>query len=238
MESDYARHSSIFQIISLSTDARDTSTAKVGYVIASSGQSLTDTTLLRPSLSICGRRFYHPPRRPFPSLSLSLHHAALSNPREKENQAFVRTFLGHLSTTSSLSTVPSRSPFVRRPCRSIGNLPCSVYPFEGKRRSQWSVLHERETPTRDDGVIEERARFTPRESDISAWFRWIIGIYVGCGVVFIGWGEIRGLLDDWIHSGQRYFWSLLFVRYKYRLLEGYAILEGLRWLCYVAIFVD
>lgn len=78
MESDYARHSSIFQIISLSAGARDTSTAKVGYVIASSGQSLTDTTLLRPSLSICGRRFYHPPRRPFPSLSLSLSTMLLS----------------------------------------------------------------------------------------------------------------------------------------------------------------
>lgn len=206
MESDYARHSSIFQIISLSGGARDTSTAKVGYVIASSGQSLTDTTLLRPSLSICGRRFYHPPRRPFPSLSLSLHHAALSNPREKENQAFVRTFLGHLSTTSSLSTVPSRSPFVRRPCRSIGNLPCSVYPFEGKRRSQWSVLHERETPTRDDGVIEERARSSSwkRYQCLISMDYWYL-CWVWSGVYRVRWNS---RFARWLNS----FWSKIFLK--------------------------
>lgn len=132
--------------------SRDASTAKVGYVIASSGQSLTDTTLLRPSLSICGRRFYHPPRRPSPSL-------VLSNPREKENQAFVRTFLGHHQ--------PPYQPFtLRSPSLSVtSRLPLRGKTEEPMKRPPWAW----------DTYATRRSRSAhvpPRESDISVWFRW------------------------------------------------------------------
>lgn len=114
--------------------SRDASTAKVGYVIASSGQSLTDTTLLRPSLSICGRRFYHPPRRPSPSLPRILA-------RRK-----IRLSCERFSATTNLPI--NRSPF------PVGNLPFTPSRENGgaNEASSTSVRHLR------DETIEERAR--------------------------------------------------------------------------------
>ena len=134
------------------------STAKVSYVIVSSGQSLTDTTHLRPSLSICGRRFYASSATlrnlddPFSlSLSLSLSpfcltllRSTLESSREKENQAaveaFVRTFLGHLCSPLpsplSLSSLSAVHPFVL--CLSALESPCCS--FEREPSSQCNVF--------------------------------------------------------------------------------------------------
>lgn len=114
------------------------------------------------------------------ALSLSLHHPALSSPREKENQAFVRTFLGHLSTPPApyQPFLPWRSPFV-----PVGNprLPLRGGKTEEPMKRAWDTYAR--------WCDRERARF-------SSW-KWYWCLMVGG--IYIGWEFFsRFVYDDWL----------------------------------------
>lgn len=100
----------------------------------------------------------------------------LSNPREKENQAFVRTFLGHHQ--------PPYQPFtLRSPSLSV----TSRLPLRGKTEEPM-----KRPPRAWDTYATRRSRSAhvpPRESDISVWFRWREFFFFSWEMILVGWGR-------------------------------------------------